>query len=112
MKELLHFIPSYIKNSTELLKELKPIILPPGAKLFTADASSMYTNIDTPTGLQVLTNLFEQNINSIPNDFPKTFFLRTLEIVMNNNIFTFSNTFWLQLKGTAMGTPAAPYILS
>ncbi len=26
---------------------------------------------------------------------------------MNNNIFTFANTYWLQLSGTAMGTPSA-----
>jgi hypothetical protein len=26
---------------------------------------------------------------------------------MENNIFKFANSFWLQLSGTAMGTPAA-----
>jgi hypothetical protein len=32
----------------------------------------------------------------------------TLEIVMNNNIFMFGDTFWQQLQGTEMGTLAAP----
>ena len=46
MKELLHLIPSYIKNSTELIKDLQNLNLTKGARLFTADATSMYTNVD------------------------------------------------------------------
>jgi hypothetical protein len=68
----------------------------------------MYTNIDTTTCLQALNNWFEQYKNLIPKEFLRLLFLRTLEIAMNNNIFTFSNTFWLQLKGTAIDNPAAP----
>jgi len=41
-----------------------------------------------------------------PN-FPVKLFLHILEIVMRNNIFSFSNIYWIQLSGTAMGTPAA-----
>ena len=30
-----------------------------------------------------------------------------LTLVMKNNIFTFGDTYWIQLSGTAMGTPVA-----
>jgi len=108
MKTLLPLIPSYIKkNSFELIKELKSHHLPPSAKLVTADASSMYTYIDTTTGIQAMQDLFELFHEHIPTNFPRDFFLTTLEINMKNNIFSFGDTFWLQLQGTAMGTPEA-----
>ncbi len=106
MHELLHLIPSYIKNSTELIHGLKNLTLPQNARLFTADASSMYTNIDTRTGIEAFQHLFTLYTDLIPEDFPKDF--TTLDIIMNNNIFSFGDTFWRQLQGTAMGTPAAP----
>jgi hypothetical protein len=68
----------------------------------------MYTNIDTTTGLQTFIKLFDRYKDCIPNSFPKEFFLQTLGIIMNNNIFSFGDTYWQQLQGTAMGTPAAP----
>jgi hypothetical protein len=108
MKQLLHPIPSYIKDSRDLLKELKSLTIPKGAKLFTADATAMYTNITLENGLEALHNLINTNSNLIPPNFPSALFLTTLEIVMSNNIFTFSDTFWRQLHGTAKGTPAAP----
>jgi hypothetical protein len=108
MHELLHLIPSYIKNSTKLIHDLKNLTLPQNARLFTADASSMYTNIDTRTGIEAFQHLFTLYTDLIPEDFPKDFFLTTLDIIMNNNIFSFGDTFWRQLQGTAMGTPAAP----
>jgi len=108
MKQLLQFIPSYVKNSNSLISELRMLDIPPGAKLFTADATAMYTNIDVNTGLMAFRTLFNTYKDAIPQTFPTEFFLSTLEIVMKNNIFTFGDTSWLQLQGTAMGTPAAP----
>jgi hypothetical protein len=108
MKDLLSFIPSYIKNSTELIKDLKKLQLPPGAKVLTSDATSMYTNLDSNTGIQALRDLPTTQALHISPTFPTDFFLLILEIVMNHNIFQFGDTFWGQLQGTAMGTPAAP----
>jgi len=108
MKQLLKFIPSYVKDSKSLISELRTLDIPSGAKLFTADATAMYTNIDVDTGLMAFRTLFNTYKDSIPQTFPTEFFLSTLDNVMKNNIFTYGDTFWSQVQGTAMGTPAAP----
>jgi hypothetical protein len=108
MKSLIPLIPSYKKNSSDLVKDLKALHLPPTAKLFTANATSMYTNINTTLGLQAINNLIDTYHEEILGNFPKEFFLTNLEVIMNNNVFSFGNTFWIQLQGTAMGTRAAP----
>jgi hypothetical protein len=41
MKQLLHIIPSYVKDSETLLEEPKQLNLPQNAKLFTADATAI-----------------------------------------------------------------------
>jgi hypothetical protein len=107
MKELLPLIKSYTKNSFEVIKDLEHLTIPRNALLFSADAKSMYTNIDSATGLLTFQNFFEVKAHNISPRFPVALFLNILEIVMKNNIFNFSDTYWLQLSGTAMGTPAA-----
>jgi len=107
MKDLLPLVKSYIKNSTTIINDLKLLHLPENARIFTADAKSMYTNIATDTGLQAFQEFIHHNVNCIPIHFPTEIFLKILEIVMKNNVFRFADTFWLQLSGTAMGTPAA-----
>ena len=50
-EKLRNQVPTYLKDSSHLIQLLKDQeTLPPGAKLFTADAKSMYTNIDTDHG--------------------------------------------------------------
>jgi hypothetical protein len=51
MKDLLPLVKSYLKNSATVVDDLKHINLPKWALLFSTNAKSMYTNIDTPTGI-------------------------------------------------------------
>jgi hypothetical protein len=106
MKKLLPtFSKTYLKDSFAVLDDIQALgPLPPNAKLFTADAVSMYTNIDTAHAMETFGLWFATFPNEIPTDFPKDLFLSVLEIVMKNNIFQFDDMFWLQLHGTAMGT--------
>ena len=59
--------------------------LPANVKLFTADATAMYTNIDTEAALEAFNFLFDYYKEEIPSDFPRTLFLAVLEIVMKQN---------------------------
>ncbi|KAL7491032.1 hypothetical protein ACHAWT_001425 [Skeletonema menzelii] len=107
------FIPSYLKDSGDLLDHLKQFNrLPPNAFLFTADARSMYTNINTDHALEVIGKWLDDLESSgqlrdkgiiIPIEALK----EALALVMQNNIFEFGDMYFLQLTGTAMGTSAA-----
>jgi hypothetical protein len=109
MKKLLPtFSKTYLKDLFAILHDIRNLgPLPPHAKLFTANAVSMYTNIDTLHAMDTFQQWFATYPEEIPSDFPKDLFLLVMEIVMKNNIFQFDNTFWLQLHGTAMGTSTA-----
>jgi hypothetical protein len=94
---------SYLKNSLALksiLEDLPPLL--DHAMLFTSDATSMYTNIDTNHALHVIGRLIHK-IDGKPN----IALMAALRLIMTNNIMQLGDTFWLQLLGTAMGTPPA-----
>jgi len=105
--ELLPFVPTFIKDSFQVLNDLKSFHLPANAKLFTCDAISMYTNIDSTHGLEVVSNWFEEYPTEIPLDVPKALFLKILRIIMTHNVFQLDNTYWLPTFGTSMGTSCA-----
>ena len=102
---------TYFKNSLELKQLLDPLRLPPNACLFTYDAISMYTNIDTTQCLTRLTSFLNDPTTSetYPHLSP-TPLIEALHIVMKNNRMKFGDLFAHQHKGIAMGMSPAPTI--
>ena len=110
LQKLKPLIPSFIKNSEQLINDLHSLgELPPGALLFKADAESMYTNIDTDHAIAVINHWLDDlsQKSQLPPGFPLLPLTQALEIVMRNNVFEFGDTRYLQLMGTAMGTSSA-----
>jgi hypothetical protein len=107
LKKLLPNVKSYVKDSTTVIKELKELTFPTNARLFSADATSMYTNIKTHLAVDSIKSLILDNTDNPPCNFPTSIILEILTIAMENNVFSFADTFWLQLTSTAMGTPVA-----
>ena len=103
LQKLKPFIKTYIKNITQLLELLEAFgILPPNVHLFTADTTSMYTNIDTNHTILGISLWLDSLTLSV--DFPLKAVKKAIELVMRNNIFEWGDLYFLQLLGTAIGT--------
>ncbi len=103
-------VKTYIRDSSDLIDKLKRLgRLTASAKLFAADANSMYTNIDTTHALDVIGKWLKglRDNGLLPQGFPLAAVKKSMEIVMTNNLFEWGDLYFLQLLGTAMGTSAA-----
>ena len=109
LQKLKHQVPTHTRDSQQLLDELAELNLPPNAILVTADANSMYNNIDTDHAIEVITWWLEEmaESDSLPPNFPLEAVQFAMKCIMRNNIFEWGDLYFLQLLGTAMGTSAA-----
>lgn len=100
-------MPTYFKDSFAFKELIDDIVVPIGARVFTSDAVSMYTNIDTNAALSVICPYLRDNETEFGHYHAETL-IRALEIVMNNNIIRLGDRYVRQVSGTAMGKPPAP----
>jgi hypothetical protein len=66
----------------------------------------MYTNIPTAKALSFISTHIRDTAHEF-QDIPAEALVEDLGIVMRNNVFTFSDVTYKQVRGTAMGTPPA-----
>lgn len=97
--------PSYIKDTYDFIEKIKNLSLPSECFLFTIDIDSLYTNIETPAGLEAVKTWFTRYPDK---NRPDEILLKLLEINLTKNDFEFDSKFYLQVKGTAMGKRFAP----
>eukprot|EP00957_Ditylum_brightwellii_P003647 275642-Ditylum_brightwellii.AAC.1 len=100
-------MPSYLANSKDLKEEFITLNLLPGARLFTANATLMYTNIKTKQAIASLGKYLLESQETFQH-LPITIVRDALNIIMKYNVFTFGDAHFLQLIGAAIGTPPAP----
>lgn len=97
---------SYIQDSATLLHKLETTTFPPDITILTADVESLYPSITLSDAMRRIQQLLHRTKGW--GRSPRTaFLLSVLHWVLHNNIFHFGDTSWLQVRGTAMGSPAA-----
>ena len=67
LQKIKHLIPGYLKDSDAVINILCNIKnLPAGAKLFSCDATSMYTNIDIKHLLHIVEDWLKVHVKELP----------------------------------------------
>ena len=104
LKPLMFRLHSYILNSAGVAKHLNTAEFPANCALLSADVDSLYPSIDITRGLDAINQALLEH-GAPPKDREFTIFL--LRWVLFNNVLEFNNKLYLQIRGTAMGTPCA-----
>ena len=108
LQPIMRNLPSFLKDTSQLINELRQLSVEPNTILVTIDVKSLYTCIPHLEGIQACIEALQKAKESNPSQ-PDTAVLGCLlEIVLKNNVFEFDGTFYKQLQGTAMGTKLAP----
>ena len=109
LKSLLKFLPTQISDTQHLIRRLLALgTLPPYARIFTADAVGMYTNINLEEAIHSINTWLRLFAIELPNNFPnKSLLIQILRIIMSTSVFIFGSKFYHQERGVAMGTPSA-----
>ncbi|XP_073408530.1 uncharacterized protein [Dendrobates tinctorius] len=105
LKPLVESLPSYIKDTTDVLTRVDGVLVDGHTFLVTADVESLYTCIDHTLGLDAV-RLF---LGMSDLDGPMCgLLLELLQFVLTHNFFVFKDQFYRQRCGTAMGAACAP----
>ena len=108
LQEVIHKanIPWLVRDTKSLIRDLEGTVLPHHDGVFvTADIASLYTNIDTPKGIDAVRRfLVEQQV--APN--LAAFVIDLLRFVLENAHLQHMDNIYHQIDGTAMGTSLAP----
>jgi hypothetical protein len=97
---------SYVRDTQHFIQKLNEIgPLPEDAIIATLDVTSLYTNIPNLAGIKACVKAIclDPDLDINPN-----YLIKLLGRVLMRNYFTFNGQMYLQIGGTAMGTPIAP----
>jgi hypothetical protein len=97
-------LPTICNSSYEIIEQYKLHNFPVDAVIVMADVKELYPSIPIATGLQAIQEIaiqFNYRLEEL------ALILQLLEWVLTHNYLEFLDNIYLQISGTAMGTPTA-----
>ena len=100
---------SYLQDTPDFLRTLEDLnngpTLKQNAILVTMDVQALFTNIVHDDGMQSLQDqLTECKLSEVPHEF----IMKLMDLILNQNIFSFHDSLWKQEIGAAMGVKCIP----
>lgn len=108
LQPIMRNLPSAIRDTTHFINLIEAQAFDKEVLLASIDVSSLYTNIPHNEGIEICVKALREQANPDPSRPPPEIVGELIRIVLNNNVFTFDEKYYLQVQGTAMGTKLAP----
>ena len=106
LQPLLANIPSYIKDTTDFLNKLSRFDnLPDNTILVTLDATALHSSIPHNDGIGACKKYLERRALSTTSSEDIS---QLIKFILENDLISFNDEYFLQVCGTAMGTRMAP----
>ncbi|CAJ0930511.1 unnamed protein product [Ranitomeya imitator] len=100
-------IKSFLKDTAQFLESLRNVgPLPEDCLLVTMDVNSLYTGIGHQDGIKAVMSFLEEHTHFSSQQ--KSFCRDLLTLILTKNFFIFEDQFFIQERGTAMGSNMAP----
>ncbi|XP_077330261.1 uncharacterized protein LOC143964418 [Lithobates pipiens] len=99
-------LTSYLQDTRDLLKVLDGMCISENSWLVTLDVEALYNSIPHDLGIGVVEGFLSEAGEAKTNY--NQFILKLLSFTLNNNIFIFGRSHYLQVQGVAMGKKCAP----
>lgn len=95
-----------VKNSIELVEELKKVAVPDNHVLISLDVTSLFTNIPKDLVLKIIDEDWNEMSKAVK--VRKDNLITLVNFCFDSSYFTFQNEIYQQLEGSSMGNPASP----
>ena len=103
LKPFLKRIKSFIRDSFDFLHKC-PRDVHENFEIVTFDVISLYTSISHEFGLEAIDYFLNKYQKDLQPRSRTEFVLESAKFILKNNTLTFDSEFYLQIKGTEMGT--------
>ena len=100
----------FVKNSTQFVKKIKELEVPPGRKMVSFDVIALFTSIPVTKAVSVIKDRLNQDTTLKDTCELSVNQITLLEICLNTTYFIYDGVFYKQKKGTAIGSPVSPIV--
>jgi hypothetical protein len=107
LREFVENSSSFIKDSQDLMIKCTQVMLPDKCNMYSCDFESLYTNIDSQKCINLIMD-FLNTKNHYSIHYNSIALKTVLDLVLYNNIFTFNNEYYVQIRGISMGIICGP----
>jgi len=107
LKPVMKSFSQVLHSPIDLIRHLHVTTFPPNCVMVTADVTSLYPSIDLEDGLSKLKTAIDLYNEKTGAGLDCNLLVKLCKWVLYNNYICFGSTMWVQIRGTAMGTPLA-----